>query len=119
MVEAELDEEPDLSLEKKQALYRIAQEAFHNIVKHARARLVVFRLAEREDEIHLEIQDDGRGFDPTGSFPGHLGLRSMQERITKAGGTLTIDSTPGQGTHLLVRLPRRDCKSVGSMRGKL
>jgi signal transduction histidine kinase len=119
MVEADLDEEPDLSLEKKQVLYRIAQEAFYNIVKHAHARLVVFRLVEWDGEIHLEVQDDGRGFDPTGSFPGHLGLRSMQERITKAGGTLTIDSTPGQGTHLLVRLPKYDCKSVESMRGTL
>jgi len=104
-VEADLADEPDLSLERKQALYRIAQEALHNIVKHARASTVVLRLARQEREILLEVRDNGKGFDPTGSFPGHLGLRSMRERATKMGGTLTIESAPRQGTCLGVRVP--------------
>ncbi len=86
-------------------LYRIAQEALHNIVKHARASVVALRLAEEANEIVLEVRDNGRGFDPAGPFPGHLGLRSMRERVTKVGGTLTIESMPGRGTCVDVRLP--------------
>lgn len=104
-VEADLGEEPDLSLERKQALYRIAQEALHNIVKHAHASTVALRLTRQEGEIILEVRDNGSGFDPAGPFPGHLGVRSMQERVTKMGGTFTIESTPGQGTHIGVRAP--------------
>ncbi|MFL5657901.1 MAG: DUF4118 domain-containing protein [Ktedonobacteraceae bacterium] len=104
-VEADLADEPDLSLEKKEALYRIAQEALHNIVKHARASSVVLRLARQEKEVLLEVCDNGRGFDPTGPFPGHLGVRSMRERVTKIGGTLSIESASGQGTCIRVRVP--------------
>ncbi len=104
-VEADLVDEPDLSLEKKEALYRIAQEALHNIVKHARASNVVLRLARQEREVFLEVCDNGKGFDPTGPFPGHLGVRSMRERVTKIGGTLTIESAPGQGTCIHVQVP--------------
>jgi signal transduction histidine kinase len=104
-VEVDLADELDLSLERKEALYRIAQEALHNIVKHAHASAVVLRLARQEREILLEVRDNGRGFDPTRPFPGHLGLLSMRERVTKMGGTLTIESIPGQGTHLGVRVP--------------
>lgn len=104
-VEADLGEEPNLSLEMKHALYRIAQEAFHNIVKHARASTVVLRLTEQANEIILEVRDNGRGFDPEGLFPGHLGLRSMHERVTKMGGTLSIVSVAGQGTCVGARMP--------------
>ena len=104
-VEADLADEPDLSLEQKEALYRIAQEALHNIVKHARASSVVLRLAQQEKEVLLEVCDNGRGFDPTGPFPGHLGMRSMRERVAKMDGILTIESTPGQGTCIRVRIP--------------
>lgn len=104
-VEADLDGEPDLSLEKKQALYSIAQEAFHNIVKHAGASTVFLQLARQERESLLEVRDNGRGFDPTGPFPGHFGLHSMRERATKMGGTLTIESAPGRGTSLSVQVP--------------
>lgn len=104
-VEQELDGEPDLSLEKKQALYRIAQEALHNIVKHAHASAIVLRLVRQENEIILEVRDNGKGFDPTGSFPGHLGMRSMRERATKIGGTLTIKSAPGQETYIRISVP--------------
>src|SRR5947209_19295268 len=104
-VEADLVDEPDLSLEKKEALYRIAQEALHNIVKHARAKNVVLRLVGQETGIFLEVCDNGKGFDPSAPFPGHLGLRSMRERVTKIGGTLTIKSAAGQGTCIHVHVP--------------
>jgi signal transduction histidine kinase len=104
-VEADLGEEPTLSLETKHMLYRVAQEALHNIVKHARATKVNLHLAGEENEFILEVRDNGRGFNPAEPFPGHLGLRSMNERVTRMGGTLTIESVPEQGTYLGVRIP--------------
>jgi signal transduction histidine kinase len=104
-VDADLVDEPDLSLEKKEALYRIAQEALHNIVKHARAGNVVLRLVGQGRGVFLEVCDNGKGFDPSTPFPGHLGLRSMRERVTKIGGTLTIKSAAGQGTCIHVQIP--------------
>jgi len=107
-VDAQLGEEPALSLERKQALYRIAQEALHNIVKHARARTVLLRLNRQDGKLILEVCDDGKGFDPTGPFPGHLGLHSIQERAAWLGGTCSIESAPAQGTCLRVRIPTHD-----------
>src|SRR5947209_8499490 len=97
-VEADLGEEPNLSLETKHMLYRIAQEALHNIVKHARATMVTLQLAGEENEFILKVGDNGKGFNPADPFPGHLGLHSMRERATRMGGTLSIESVPGQGT---------------------
>jgi signal transduction histidine kinase len=105
VVDAELGDEPDLTLEQKQALYRIAQEALHNTVKHARASCVRLTLTNKTHKALLEIRDDGRGFDPAGVYPGHLGLRSMHERIAKIGGSITIDSAPGQGTSIKAQVP--------------
>ncbi len=107
-VDAQLGEEPALSLERKQALYRIAQEALHNIVKHARASTVLLRLNRQDGKLILEVCDDGKGFDPTGTFPGHLGLHSIQERAAWLGGTCSIESAPAQGTCLRVHIPTHD-----------
>jgi signal transduction histidine kinase len=104
-VEADLSKEPALSLESKESLYRIAQEATHNIIKHAHASSVMLRLASQTNEILLEVRDNGRGFDPTGTFPGHLGLHSMRERVARIGGTLTLESESGQGTYIRVQVP--------------
>ena len=107
-VDMNLDEEPNLPLELKQTIYRIAQEALHNIVKHARASSVVLHLAQQDCEVCFQVRDNGRGFDPAHPFPGHLGIRSMQERAMKAGGLLTIESVPEQGTNINVRIPVGD-----------
>ena len=112
-VDAQLGEEPALSLERKHALYRIAREALHNIVKHAHANTVLLRLDRQDDELVLEVRDDGRGFDPAEPFPGHLGLRSIQERAARLGGTCSLESAPAQGTYLLVCIPAR--KEPGSV----
>jgi signal transduction histidine kinase len=72
--ETDLCPEPDLPLETKEELYRIAQEALHNIVKHARASRISLRLADSGTDILLEVGDNGIGFDPAAPFPGHLGL---------------------------------------------
>jgi signal transduction histidine kinase len=104
-VSTSLSDEPDLPLRTKQELYRIAQEAMHNTVKHARASEVVLRLEQATDWITMEVCDDGVGFDTTASFPGHLGLHSMRERVTNLGGTFQIESTPGAGTRICVCVP--------------
>ena len=104
-IETELCEEPDLPIKVKQELYRVAQEALHNTIKHAEASLVKVRLDRTAEAIILEIRDNGRGFDPLSSFPGHLGLRSMQERVSHLGGWLQIESAPGQGTLILTQVP--------------
>ena len=89
-------EEPDVSLEVKEALYRIAQEALNNIVKHAHASEVEIRLEDGEDKITLGVRDDGVGFDPQQAHPGHLGLRSMQERAARVGGREGMGLWPGR-----------------------
>ncbi|MFN0095008.1 MAG: GAF domain-containing protein [Dehalococcoidia bacterium] len=105
-VEAALCEEPEVPLAVKEALYRVAQEAMHNVVKHARATKVRVQLCVEETEITLEIEDNGQGFDPRGEFPGHLGLRSMRERVTRIDGQFKVESAPGVGTTISVTLPR-------------
>ncbi len=98
-------EEPAISLKTKQELYRIAQEALQNTVKHAHANSVELRLSETEAALLLDVCDDGLGFDPSSSFPGHLGLQSMRERVTGLGGTLQIQSELGAGTCIRARVP--------------
>jgi signal transduction histidine kinase len=104
-VETDFGPEPDMPLERKQILYRIAQEALHNTIKHARAQTVTLHVAESDTGITLQLTDDGRGFDPHGNFPGHLGLRSMRERVERTGGTFTIESAAGEGTRIEVGIP--------------
>jgi PAS domain S-box-containing protein len=103
-VRVDLCAEPDLPLDVKVALYRVAQEAQNNIVKHARAQQVEVRLQCDRSAVTLDVCDDGVGFDPDGAFPGHLGLRSMRERVERLGGTLQIESAPGKGARIQVRL---------------
>jgi PAS domain S-box-containing protein len=105
IVQLNLGQEPDLSLKVKQDLYRIAQEALHNTVKHARASQVDLQLDQSGNMVILEVRDNGRGFDTTASFPGHLGLHSMQERVKSLGGELQIESAPGQGTRIRAQVP--------------
>jgi signal transduction histidine kinase len=105
IVSTDLCDEPDLLLLVKQDLYRIVQEAIHNTVKHAHARKVELRLNQAPEGVLLEVRDDGVGFDITASFPGHLGLHSMRERITNLGGTFQLESTPGAGTHIGIQIP--------------
>ncbi|MGD9713284.1 MAG: histidine kinase, partial [Thermomicrobiales bacterium] len=104
-VVAELSEEPELDLAEKEALYRIAQEALHNIVKHAQATEVAVRLISNEESTVLEIGDNGVGFDTSERFPGHMGLVSFGERARSIGATVGIQSKPGEGT--LVRVSVR------------
>ena len=104
-VEADLGEEPPVPLDLKEAAYRIGQEAMHNTVKHAKAARVWVTLDYRDGELRLDIRDDGKGFDPTAEFPGHLGLKSMRERAARVRGTLDLTSAPGEGARLSLRVP--------------
>jgi signal transduction histidine kinase len=104
-VKTELGDEPDAQIEVKEAAYRIAQEALHNIVKHAQAQHVSVTLRRDDGQLLLEVRDDGRGFDASAVYPGHVGLQSMSERALKIGGRLTIESTPGKGSKVSARLP--------------
>ena len=100
-----LCDEPEIPLNKKESLYRVAQEALHNTTKHAHASKVSLRLSQENSHLDLEIADDGIGFDPQKEYPGHLGLKSMRERIEKLGGELIIDSAPKQGTRVRASIP--------------
>lgn len=103
--EAMLGSEPETTPEAKHALYRIAQESLHNIAKHSRARNVTLHLLSGPGTVTLTVADDGVGFDSQGTFPGHLGLLSMRERAREVGGTLFVDSRPGQGSRIRATVP--------------
>ncbi|MBV9159953.1 MAG: GAF domain-containing sensor histidine kinase [Pseudonocardiales bacterium] len=91
------------------AVYRIAQEALQNVMKHASAAHVQLRLSVTADAVLLEISDDGVGFDPATTAkragPVGYGLPGMQQRAELLGGQLTADSTPGRGTVVRLRVP--------------
>ena len=95
--------EGKLPTDVKVALYRLCQEGLNNIAKHAAASQVDIRLQYETGAIELYIRDDGRGFDPEQSLPGHYGLSMMRERATAVGATLSITSQPGHGTEIVIR----------------
>ncbi len=88
-------------------IYRVVQEALTNALRHAEADEVLVRLTAGSDATVVEISDDGSGFDPTteGIRSRRLGLTSMEERATAVGGTIEIDSSPGTGTTVRLRVP--------------
>ncbi len=96
----------DLTQEQSTGLFHIAQEALANIAKHARARTVTINLRRDAARVVLSIRDDGRGFDVSTvkTYAGH-GLQNMQERARTLNAQLHIDSAPGQGTLIEVKLP--------------
>ena len=88
------------------AAFRILQEALTNIVRHAAARSVEVRLFLAGDLLALEVEDDGRGFDPlTLTRPESLGFLGMRERASALHGSLEVDSEPGRGTLVRLRIP--------------
>jgi PAS domain S-box-containing protein len=85
------------------AIYRICQEAFNNVAKHAGASNVEIELVHEGTAMELRIRDDGQGFDPGQAAPGHYGLNMMHERAQAVGATLSVASQPGRGTELTIR----------------
>lgn len=104
-VETDFCPEPALPLIVKEALYRVAQEALNNVVKHAQATQVQVSLLAEADTVILTVQDDGLGFESQPSYPGHLGLQSMRERLAVVNGSLKIESELNRGTVIQARLP--------------
>ncbi|MFB3818319.1 MAG: ATP-binding protein [Candidatus Methylomirabilales bacterium] len=90
------------------ALYRIVQEALSNAVRHARAGKVEVEVSETDHGVEAVVRDDGRGFDAAAAARAGdrgLGLLGMRERAESLGGKLTVQSAPGAGTRLAVRIP--------------
>jgi PAS domain S-box-containing protein len=89
--------------------YRVVQEALSNVAKHSGASRVVVRLKGAGSILNVEVEDDGRGFDPGASREflraGKVGLASMRERAELAGGSLAVRSEPGRGTVVMASLP--------------
>lgn len=93
----------NLPAQVEDGLFRIAQEALNNALKHASATSITLRLEQNEPFVELEILDNGIGFDRATIVEG-IGISSMQERAKQLGGDLIIDSTPGKGTSVRVAI---------------
>ena len=97
---------PDrLSLEAEDVLYRIGQEALHNVVKHASASEARIVVSVAGGSATMTVEDDGAGFDPRAVGPGHLGIEGMRARAERSRGRLLVDSMPGRGTRITAVLP--------------
>ena len=102
-----LDSEERLAPETETVVYRVVQEALTNVVRHARASSVSITVTVLDHRVRTLIEDDGIGFETSpGSNGRHLGLNGMEERAGLVGGTLTLSSTPGRGTTILLEVPR-------------
>ena len=104
--------------EMETALFRICQETMSNIARHAQATAVLVQVGIEGDEVVVDIEDDGKGFEPEtasrreGRRP--WGLMGIRERAEILGGVARIESAPGQGTHVEVRIPvPRDPRADG------
>ncbi|NEP31870.1 MULTISPECIES: sensor histidine kinase [Moorena] len=96
---------PQLPLQTNHQLYCVVKEGLENIRKHSQAQVIHLKGYASADAVILELKDDGIGFDiakPTQGF----GLRGMQERVQLIGGSIQLDSTPGQGSCIQIRIPR-------------
>jgi signal transduction histidine kinase len=104
---SELDDLGEMGNKESQIqLYRIAQEAINNVLKHAQAREVIMELKRERTALRLTVQDDGIGFDPElTARAGGFGLSGMSERARLIGGALSVKSASGKGCRLTVTVP--------------
>jgi signal transduction histidine kinase len=108
-IEVELDiaDTTDVPPEWTALVWRVAQEAVRNAIRHGRPRRIAVLVTVPPDGVCLEVKDDGAGFDPSVDPPyGHLGLRSVRDLVHEAGGSFEIASAPGKGTTLVTSLTR-------------
>jgi two-component system sensor histidine kinase UhpB len=96
-------------------LFRVAQEAVSNAVRHARAQTIGVHIKSTNEAVELEITDDGVGFVAGESGRRGLGLRSIDERVRQVGGSVIVESQPGHGTRIRARIPR--ARPAGADRG--
>jgi signal transduction histidine kinase len=104
LTDARVDESLRLPEAIERELYRVAQEALNNVLKHAHARRVSVVLERVGALVRLEVADDGEGFAP-GEHAGGLGLTSMHARAQQLNGTLLVTASPGSGTRVVVEVP--------------
>jgi two-component system nitrate/nitrite sensor histidine kinase NarX len=106
-LETSLDVEPSLAPGTEIQLIRVIQEALTNVRKHSGASSAIVRMSNGGEAVTIVVEDDGHGFDLTGTLLGRdgYGLHTMRERMELIGGTLTIDSSPGNGTRITASLP--------------
>ena len=105
--EAEVEvegEDREVPMVVSTCLYRATQEALANVFKHARASQVKVALEFSTDGVHLQVRDNGHGFDPDTGIPGN-GLRNMRQRAEELGGSFSLESAPGQGSSVTIRVP--------------
>ena len=98
--------ESDLDGPAREAVFYVAADALSNVARHARARHIVLVFGREHDAVVLDLQDDGVGFQTDARSAG-FGLRNMRERAFNVGGQLDIESQPGAGTRLRLRIPVR------------
>jgi PAS domain S-box-containing protein len=103
VVESELVDR--LPLELEEVLYRIAQEALHNVVKHAAARQVRLEIRPVREGVRMRVVDDGKGFDPAAVPDAHLGIAGMRARAAKIDALFDCRSEPGRGTTIEIIVP--------------
>jgi signal transduction histidine kinase len=107
-LETSLGVDPELRLEPdtEALIFRVAQEAVRNAVKHAGAESLHVRAEAGATSTRLIVEDDGRGFDAdSAGGEGHFGLRMLKDMVRAAGGELEIESSPGKGTRVMVEVP--------------
>jgi signal transduction histidine kinase len=116
--EIESQDVREIPPEVRTLLYRAAQEALINSRKHARAQTLRVLIGARDRGFFIRIQDDGIGFEPRQALkvrPGHFGLPALRERLEHVGGSLRIDSEPGDGATLEMWAPGHDRPAVPSV----
>ena len=113
-LDADIDLETEVPDDDKLAIYRIAQEAVNNIIKHANARHASIRLASHNGGLELKISDDGTGFETSQAVQGQLGLKNMQERANSIHASLDFTSSMGKGTQVTLTKKYLD----GAVEGK-
>jgi signal transduction histidine kinase len=96
----------DLTSLQATELFNIAREAMYNSIRHAHAHRTTVSLVPEGACIQLEVSDDGNGFSTDQVSPASMGLRNMESRAQRIGATLKIDSQPGRGTRIIVKLPK-------------
>jgi len=96
---------PELSADVEHGIYRVAQEALENVVRHAGAKKISLSFGYQGGQISLEISDDGRGFDPSAVAQGQFGLRGMQERAAMMNAAFHVQSEKGKGTRITLMVP--------------
>jgi len=96
------------------SLYRIVQEALSNVFRHSHAKLAQVTLIQTPEQLSLQIEDWGQGFDTSKTSSRQFGLRGIRERARLCGGTAAIQSTPGQGTRVCVQVPQAALKATAA-----